>query len=107
MAGVPSGITFQTIAKTVASPGTAERVSAFYVREGQVVSVTARISNAANMYVAETQAKAQSGARKLFVPGQSRDYYIDNTARLWVDADNATDVLEVSIESDTSGSNPA
>lgn len=102
-----SGITFQTIAKTVAAPGTAERVTAVYVRDGQVVSVTARRSNTQNMYVAETQAKAQSGARKVFIPGQSRDYYLDNTARLWVDADNATDVLEIAIESDTVGATPA
>lgn len=103
---IKSSNTFQTIAKTVAVPGTAERVSAFYVPEGSIVSVTARISNAANMYIAETQVKAQSGARKVLVPGQSREYRVSNTAFLWVDADDATDVLEVSIEGEVSGSNP-
>lgn len=102
-----SGITFQTIQESVTSPGTAERVEGYFVREGQIVSVTNRISNAGNFYIAETQAKAQSGARKVLVPGQSRDYHIDNTARLWFDADNAADVLEVSIESDTTAPNPA
>lgn len=102
-----SGNTFQTIQKTVAVPGTAERVTGYFLKEGQVVSVTNRISNSGNFYVAETQAKAQSGARKVLVPGQSRDFHIDNTARLWVDADSASDVLEITIESDTSAPNPA
>ena len=102
-----SSRSFQTLAKTVAAPGTAERVTAFYVPEGSVVSVTARRTNTGSMYVAETQAKAQSGARKVLIPGQSRDYRVDNTARLWVDADSATDVLEVSIEDETTGATPA
>lgn len=102
-----SSNSFQTIAKTVAAPGTAERVTAFYVPEGSIVSVTSRISNSGNLYIAETQAKAQSGARKVLVPGQSREYRVSNTAQLWVDADSATDVLEVSIEGEVSGSNPA
>lgn len=102
-----SARSFQTLTKSVSVPGTAERVTAYYVPEGSIVSVTARISNAANMYVAETQTKAQSGARKVFVPGQSRDYHLDNTARLWVDADSATDVLEIAIEDERSGNTPA
>lgn len=99
--------TFQTLAVSITAPGTAERVSAFYVPEGSVISVTARRSNTGNMYIAETQAKAQSGARKVLIPGQSREYRLNNTARLWVDADSASDVLEVSIEGETSGSVPA
>src|SRR3990167_9140 len=102
-----SSNTFQTLTLTVTSPGTAQRVTAFYVPEGSIVRVTARRSNSQNMYVAETAAKAQSGARKVFIPGQSRDYRVSNTALLLYDADNATDVLEVSIEGEVSGSNPA
>ena len=56
-----SSNTFQTITFSVTAPGTAERVSAFYVPEGGIVSVTRRRSNSGNFYLAETAAKAQSG----------------------------------------------
>ena len=102
-----SSNTFQTITFSVTAPGTAERVSAFYVPEGGIVSVTSRRSNSGNFYLAETAAKAQSGARKVLVPGQSREYRLTNTAQLFVDADSASDVLEVSIEGQTAGTNPA
>lgn|SRR3990167_4050893 len=102
-----SSNTFQTITFSVTAPGTAERVSAFYVPEGGIVSVTSRRSNSGNFYIAETAAKAQSGARKILVPGQSREYRVTNTAQLFVDADSAADTLEISIEGETAGANPA
>lgn len=102
-----SGNTFQTLNVTIASPGTAARLSAYYIPDGFDVVVTARRDNSGNMYIAETQAKAQSGARKIMTPGQSRTYHVDNTARLWIDADNSTDVLEVDLENATAGVNPA
>ena len=99
--------TFQTLEVTVSAPGTAEQVSAFYVPDGFLIDVTARRTNENVMYVAETKTKAQSGARKILIPGQSRKYALDNTARLWVDAVVSTDVLEIAIESDTAGAAPA
>ena len=97
---------FQTFTKSIAVPGTAERLTAFYVPDGGIVSITSRRSNTGNFYLAETAAKAQSGARKVMVPGQSREYRVDNTALIWVDADSATDVLEVSIEGEVSAQTP-
>lgn len=102
-----SSRTFQTFTFSVTSPGTAERLTAYYVPEGSIVSITSRRSNSQNFYLAETAAKAQSGARKVMVPGQSREYRIDNTSRIFVDADSASDVLEISIEGETSGATPA
>lgn len=98
---------FQTLNVSITSPGTAERLPAYIITEGFDIVVTARRDNAGNMYIAETQAKAQSGARKLLSPGQSRVYHLDNTARIWVDADNSTDVLEVDLENATASNNPA
>lgn len=102
-----SASSFQTLNITISTPGTAERLAAYYIPDGFDVVVTARRDNAGNLYIAESQAKAQSGARKVMTPGQSRVYHVDNTARLWIDADNSTDVLEVDLENATAGVNPA
>src|SRR3990167_606632 len=98
MAFAPLANTFQTLAVTVTAPGTAQRLTAFYIPPGFKISLTARRSNTQNIYVAETAVKAQSGARKVLIPGQSREYQVDNTSRIFIDADNGTDVLEVALE---------
>lgn len=98
---------FQTIVVKISSPGVAQQVTPFLVPEGHPVSVTAKVKNTENMFVAETKAKAETGDRKEFVPGQSRDYHITNTAQLWVNAENANDALEISIDSNTVGLVPA
>lgn len=83
--------------KTVASPGTAEQLPAHVVPEGLAVVVTARASNTGKMYVGLTQAAAQSGARHVFEFGRSKEFFVDDSSRLWVDSDNSSDVLEVFI----------
>lgn len=99
--------TFITLNVTISSAGTAERLPAYYIPDGFDIVITARRDNTGNFYLADTQAKAQSGARKVMTPGQSRVYHLDNSAKIWVNADNTTDVLEVDIENGTAGSNPA
>ena len=84
----------------ITAPGTAEQVAQHYVPDGIAVIVTARITNTDNMYVAMSQAAAQSGAREVFARGRSAEFWIDDTSRLWVDADNTGNRLEIRIPKD-------
>ena len=85
--------------QTVTTPGTAQQVTAHVVPDGLAVKVTARPSNTGNFYVAFSAAAAQSstGAREVFSFGRSSDFYVDDSSRLWVDADNSSDILEIRI----------
>ena len=85
------------LAQTITVPGTAQQLATHAVIDGLDVIVTARLTNTQNMYVGTSQANAQSGPREVFSRGRSASYQIDNTDRLWVDSDNATDALEVRI----------
>ena len=89
---------FAVVVKSVSSPGTAEQMDAYIIPDGLSVWVTARQLNNAQMYIAFSQANAQTDtARKELVPGQSFELCIDNTTRIWFDADDATDQLEFCI----------
>ena len=91
-----SATSWQVVVVGVAVPGTAEQVASHRVPEGMVIGVTARDNNTGNMYIAETQVRAQTAAnRKRLSPGQSTTLYIDDTNRIWVDSDNANDRLEI------------
>ena len=90
---------FAIVVKSVSSPGTAEQMDNYIIPDGLSVWVTARALNTAQMYIAFTQANAQlDTARKELVPGQSFELNIDNTTRLWFDADNSNDQLEFTIQ---------
>lgn len=90
---------FFFVVKGVAAPGTAEQVTAYQIPDGVDLAVTARRSNTQNMYVADSKTNAQTAAnRKVLIPGQSFSLRIDNTNRLWVDADNANDRLELTVQ---------
>ena len=97
----PTANTFQFLNKSVTTPGTATALTEYLVPDGFVVVLTARRSNTQSMFIAETAAKAQSGARKVLVPGQSITMHIDKTSRIFVDSENSNDVLEVQIEQGT------
>ena len=82
----------------VAVPGTAEQVTGYQIPDGLPVTITARRSNTGSMYLGDTQARAQTAStRKVLIPGQSLDLRIDNTNRIWVDADDANDRLEFTV----------
>ena len=85
------------LAQTVTSPGTAVQLASHPVIDGLDVVVTARVTNTGSMYVGTSAANAQSGPREVFGFGRSASYKIDNTSRLFVDADVSSDVLEVRI----------
>jgi len=91
-----SATSWSVVVVGVTAPGTAERVAAHVVPEGMEIGITARLSNTGVMYIADTQANAQTaGARKKLEPGQATELRIDNTNRIWLDADNSSDRLEI------------
>ena len=85
---------FQFLNKSVSSAGTAERLDAFYLRDGFTVHLVNPIGNDGNFYLGSTKALAEA-KQKTVEPGQSVPMKISNTALIWVDADNTTDELEV------------
>jgi hypothetical protein len=92
----PSATSWSVLVVGVAAPGTAERVASHVVPEGMAIVVTARLNNSQVMYIAESQTNAQTAtARKRLEPGQSTTLYLDNTNKIWVDADSANDRLEI------------
>ena len=99
MSVVPSATSGVILNQSIAAPGTAEQLASHAVPEGMEIVVTARHpTNTQSMYVAFSKAAAQSGAREVFARGRSASYRLGNTNLLWVDADNANDVLEVRIQ---------
>ena len=98
MSGPLSATSWEPLNIDITAPGTAEQVGGNFVPDGMEIIVTARISNTQSMFVSNTQAKAQSGAREVFSRGRSAAYHLDNTDQLWVDADNDSDVLEIRIQ---------
>ena len=98
MSGGFNANSFQFLALTVTAPGTAQQVAAHTIPDGLEVVLTARRANTQNLYFAETAAKAQSGARKVLIPGQSVSLRIDSTNRIYHDADNSTDTLEITLQ---------
>lgn len=91
--------TFLILVKSVSSPGTAEQLTQYRIQDGYSVWVTARLRNTQNMYVAFTQANAQSDtARKELQPGQSFELRIDDTSRIWYDAQSSSDQLEFTVQ---------
>ena len=90
---------FFYVVKGVSSAGTAEQVASYNVPDGLEVNITTRRSNSQNMYLGDSQTNAQtSGNRKALIPGQSTSLRIDNTNRIWVDADNSSDRLEITVQ---------
>ena len=95
----PTATSWLTLVVGISSPGTAEQVTQYIVPEGMAIGVTARRSNTGNMYVADSQTNAQTAAnRKNLIPGQSTTLYLDDTSKIWVDADNSSDRIEIVVQ---------
>jgi len=91
---------------SVTAPGTGERLPAFYVRDNFSVVITNPRDSEGNFYLGATKAESEA-KQKTLIPGQSMAFPIANTAAIWVDADESTDVLEVVLGDAISGSVPA
>lgn len=99
MPSFPVGNTFAIVVKSVSSPGTAEQMTSYRIQDGYSVWVTARLRNDQNMYVAFSQTDAQTDtARKELQPGQSFEIRVDDTSRIWYDAQDSEDQLEFTIQ---------
>lgn len=95
----PNTNRFFYIVEGIAVPGTAEQIAEHFIPDGYETVITARLSNTGDMYIADSQTNAQTAAsRKTLSPGQSTTLHIDNTARIWADADNANDRLEIAVQ---------
>lgn len=88
---------------TVASPGTGVQFPNTGISDGYKTVFKSRLANTGNIYLAESKAAVESstGDRKTLEPGESITVEIDNLNRLWRDADNSTDIFEVSDSSPT------
>ncbi len=88
---------FPTFQVTVA--GTPKQLPTYTLPDGMGgFTLTNRRSNSGNFYIADSSANALlTASRKELVPGQSLDVPIDDPSRLWADADNATDYLELGV----------
>ena len=83
---------------TISSPGTAEQLAQHFIPEGLPIRLKANIDNTGNMYWGFSQSDAEGSNRESLVAGESSDpLYIDSSDRIWVDADSASDTLEVVI----------
>ena len=83
----------------VSVPGTAEQIVQRFIPDGLEVVITARVGNGDKMYVADSQANAQTtSTRKVLEPGQSTNLRINDTSKIWIDAESASDRLEITIQ---------
>ena len=95
----PSATSWSVIVVGVSAPGTAEQVASHVVPEGMEIGVTARRSNSGNCYIADSQTNAQTaGSRKVLVPSQSTVLRLDNTNKIWMDADSANERIEIVVQ---------
>ena len=78
--------------------GTAEQLTSYFIPDGLEFVVTARRSNTQNIYLANTAANATGTNRKVLVPGQSTSLRIDDSNKIWFDADNTVDRLELTVQ---------
>ena len=84
---------------TVAVPGTAQQFPNIHIPDGFSVVIKNRLSNAGNLYLANSAADAISsiGDRKVLESGESITLPIANLNLLFRDADNSTDRFEVTL----------
>lgn len=90
---------FVVVVKSVPSPGTAVQMDSYIIPDGLSLWITARANNVSQMYIAFSQADAQTNTtRKELVPGQSFELKIDQASRVWYDAALSTDYLEFFVQ---------
>jgi hypothetical protein len=85
------------INKTIAVPGTAEQLAQHFIPDGLSVQLKADIDNTGNVFIGFSQAGAQGTARIQLISGESITLNIDSLDRIWMDADGASDKLDITI----------
>lgn len=89
---------FLYLVKGITVAGTPEQVDTYFIPDGLEVVLTARRSNAGNVYLANSSANAIGTNRKVLVPGMSTTLRIDSTGRIWFDCDSTSERFEVTIQ---------
>ena len=89
---------FLFLVKGITTPGVPEQIDQYFIPSDVEIVITARRSNTQNVYLANSSANATGTNRKVLVPGQSLALQTDDTNKLWFDADNATDRIEVTVQ---------
>ena len=85
--------------KTFAAAGTAEQLPAQTIPMGKNVLLTALLSNAGTIYLADTKAKAETaGQRKSLNSGDSLSLALTDLSVLWLNGTNGGDGLDYVVE---------
>lgn len=83
----------------ITAAGTPEQLTQYFIPSDLEVVVTARRANTQSIYLANSSANALlTAARKVLVPGQSVSMQIDDTSKVWFDADNTNDRIEITVQ---------
>ena len=83
----------------ITSAGTPEQLTQYFIPADLEVVLTSRRSNSGNFYLANSSANALlTASRKVLIPGQSTTLQVDDTNKVWFDADNTADRLEVTVQ---------
>jgi hypothetical protein len=90
---------FYTAQKSVTTAGTAEQLSARYVPRGLEAVVKAKLGNTGDVTLGSSSANADkdSGVNFRLSPGEAIGYPVDDFSRIWIDADNNGDGVELTI----------
>ena len=91
--------TFHTDSLAVASTAVAEQFTAHRVVQGHYLTVHATPTNTQNIYVGETQAKAEAHHFTL-TPDASAQIAIDNCSDVWIDVSVNGEGAELIVEVD-------
>lgn len=82
--------------KNVVTPGTPLQLPSHQIPDGSSVTITARPTNTQNVYLGKSSADALDTAKRFtLLPGDSIDADITNTNLFWVDAQVATEGVDI------------
>lgn len=95
--GNATSFLYASFAITVA--GTPEALTQYFIPADLQVVLTARRGNTQSIYLANSSANALlTGSRKVLIPGASTTLDVDDTSKIFFDADNNSDRLELTIQ---------
>lgn len=94
--------TWDSLVKTVAAPGTAERCGSLEAPAGLGIVVKAMSGNTDLVYIGSSKVKAEGATTRVsLAAGQAAVLYIDNSDLVWVDAVVAGEGVEVYVEQES------
>lgn len=83
----------------ITASGTPEQLTQYFIPADLEVVLVSRRSNTGNIYLANSSANALlTASRKVLTPSQSTPMQVDDTSKIWFDADNTTDRIEVTVQ---------